>query len=148
MKRSVRFLHIVAVGILALSLGLSACAPSVVADTVTASVTVDAPATLPAELSVQAVAELLPQGGVTVIDVREPWEYDEGHIADAVLIPLGELAGRLDEIPRDEPVILVCRSSNRSGQAQRLLQRSGFENTHNMLGGMLAWTAAGYATER
>jgi len=103
---------------------------------------------LPAEIDPASVADLYDSGEITVIDVREAWEYEAGHIPGAALIPLGELAERVDEVPRDRPVVLVCRSDNRSGQALRLLSRQGFDNLSNMMGGMLAWEAAGYATAR
>ena len=85
---------------------------------------------------------------ITVIDVREDFEWDAGHIPGATWIPLGELPERLDEVPTDGPVVMVCRSGNRSSQALNLLQNQGFENAHNMLGGMNAWSAAGYEIEK
>ena len=103
---------------------------------------------LPDEIDPASVAGLYDSGEIAVIDVREAWEYEAGHIPGAALIPLGELAERVDEVPRDRPVVLVCRSDNRSGQALRLLARQGFDNLSNMMGGMLAWEAAGYATAR
>ncbi|MFO7628412.1 MAG: rhodanese-like domain-containing protein, partial [Prochlorococcaceae cyanobacterium] len=90
------------------------------------------------------MAELYDSGEIAIIDVREAWEYDQGHIPGATLIPLDRLMGRLDEVPTDLPVVLVCRSANRSGQAYRALVQQGFDNVSNMLGGMLAWEAAGY----
>jgi phage shock protein E len=99
-------------------------------------------------VSPDVVAQLYAGGGVTVIDVREEWEYAEGHIPGATLIPLGTLAQRIDEIPTDQPVILVCRSDNRSGQAYRWLRQQGLDNVHNMSGGMLAWQAAGLEIEK
>jgi phage shock protein E len=100
------------------------------------------------DVSPETVAQLNAAGMVTVIDVREPWEYDEGHIAGAILIPLGTLPERVDEIPVDQPVILVCRSANRSAQAYRFLQGQGLENIHNMSGGMIAWQAEGHPIEK
>ena len=61
---------------------------------------------------------------------------------------MSEIANRLDEIPKDKEVILTCRSGNRSGQVTNLLQQNGFDNVHNMQGGILAWQQAGYAVER
>jgi rhodanese-related sulfurtransferase len=95
------------------------------------------------DVSPSTVADLIEGGTATIVDVREAWEYQQGHIPGAALITLDELRNRVDEIPRDEPVILVCRSDNRSGQAQRYLMREGFDNVHNMTGGMVAWEAAG-----
>lgn len=104
--------------------------------------------TLPADVTVQQVAALADQPGVTVLDVREPWEYEEGHIPGVTLIPMGEVAARLDEIPRDQPVIVTCRSGNRSGQIATFLRDQGYDNIHNMTGGILAWEAAGLPVER
>ena len=100
------------------------------------------------EVKPERVAELNAQGKVTVIDVREDWEFAEGHIPGATLIPLGSLPDRVDEIPNDKPVVLVCRSGNRSGQAFRFLSGEGFEDVHNMTGGMNNWSAAGLAVEK
>lgn len=105
-------------------------------------------ALLPVTLSVDAVHALYAAGEISIIDVRETYEYDAGHIPGAALIPLGELPARLDEIPPDETVVVVCRSGNRSSQAQRFLAGEGFDNVHNMLGGMNAWANAGHEIER
>ena len=104
--------------------------------------------TLGPEVDPATVAALAGDGAVTVIDVREDWEYEEGHIEGAVLIPLGSLPERVDDIPTDRPVILVCRSANRSGQAYRFLTQEGFTNVHNMVGGMIAWEEAGLEIAR
>ncbi|MBN1249861.1 MAG: rhodanese-like domain-containing protein [Anaerolineae bacterium] len=101
------------------------------------------PLQLGEEVTPKVVAELVADGEVAVIDVREDWEYEEGHILGAKLIPLASLQDRVDEIPTDKPVILVCRSGNRSGQAYRYLSGAGFDNVHNMRGGMIAWEASG-----
>jgi rhodanese-related sulfurtransferase len=84
----------------------------------------------------------------TVVDVREPDEYVAAHVPGARLIPMGHLAGHLDEIDldRDQPVYLVCASGNRSGVMGELLEARGFD-TVNVLGGTYAWVAAGHATE-
>ncbi len=100
-------------------------------------------ADLAAELAPDIVAKLNDAGEVVIIDVREDWEYQEGHIPGATLIPLGSLPDRISEIPSDVPVVLVCRSGNRSGQAFRFLTQKGLDNVHNMKGGMLAWQDAG-----
>ncbi len=77
------------------------------------------------EVKPETVAELNAQGKITIIDVHEDWEFAEGHIRGATLIPLGSLPDRADEIPTDKPVVLVCRSGNRSGQAFRFLWERG-----------------------
>jgi len=78
-----------------------------------------------------------------VIDVREPDEYDGplGHIPGAELIPLGALSARAGEIPRDRPVIAVCRAGGRSAQATVILRKAGMERVANLAGGMLRWRA-------
>jgi len=130
--------------------GVSACtsAPRPVTPVGTPTVAATASTvTLAADVRPEEVHAVYQQGGVTVIDVRELDEYQSGHIPGAVLLPLGELPKRLNEVPRDSAVILVCRSGNRSKQAYDYLRTQGFINVHNMLGGMQAWIAAGYETE-
>jgi len=61
------------------------------------------------------------RAGALIIDVRDPDEWDDGHVDGAVLIPLGELAERQREIPRDRDVIMMCQSGRRSAKAQRQL---------------------------
>lgn len=81
-----------------------------------------------------------------MIDVREPHEFAAGHAPGAILIPLGELPYRLDELPDtgEAPVTVTCRSGNRSARAVAWLTRQGFDVV-NMEGGMLSWVAAGKA---
>jgi rhodanese-related sulfurtransferase len=86
--------------------------------------------------------------GALLIDVREPEEWRQGHAPNAKLIPLGSLGSRLSEVPRDREVLLICRSGNRSGTAQRQLQRVGYARVFNVSGGMNAWTRAGLPIER
>lgn len=78
---------------------------------------------------------------IVLLDVRQPEEFAEQHIPNSILIPLGELPERLDEIEeyRDKEIVVICRSGNRSGQACMFLTMSGFENVLNMRGGMLQW---------
>jgi len=61
-------------------------------------------------VDVHTVAAVKDSEDVYLLDVREQWEYDEAHIPGVTLLPLGEVAGRLDEIPRDKEVIVICRS--------------------------------------
>lgn len=112
---------------------------------------VDAPAeelNLPQTVDVQTVAEVKERDDVVVLDVREPWEYEEGHIPGVTLIPMQEVPNRLDEIPTEETVILTCRTGNRSGQVAEYLRQQGYDNVHNMEGGIVAWEQAGLAVER
>ena len=103
---------------------------------------------LPVQVDAATVDNVRGRDDVVLIDVREDSEYAEGHIPGAVLIPLGQIPDRLDEIPQDKTVIAVCRSGNRSGQATNFLRQQGFDNVHNMQGGMLAWDQAGYEIEK
>ena len=85
-------------------------------------------------------------GGLQIVDVREPAEFDGplGHIEGAKLIPLGELARRVDEIDRVRPVVTVCRAGGRSAQAVSILQKAGIGKIANLAGGMLRWRADGH----
>ena len=76
-----------------------------------------------------------------LLDVREPSEFQAGHIKGAVLIPLGTLPQRLNEIPKDKPVVVICRSGHRSVRATAFLMEQGYKNAENLTGGMIAWAA-------
>ena len=104
--------------------------------------------TLADTIDVQTAATLQGRDDVILIDVREQDEYDAGHIPDITLIPMSEIQSRVDEIPTDVEVILTCRSGNRSGQVHAYLEELGYDNVHNMAGGILAWEAAGLEVER
>lgn len=84
-------------------------------------------------------------GGALLLDVREPDEYAAAHAPNAVLIPLGQLAARLDEIAsyKDRPIAVMCRSGRRSGIATNLLQQAGYSQVSNVRGGIIAWEKAG-----
>jgi rhodanese-related sulfurtransferase len=86
--------------------------------------------------------------GALLVDVREPAEWRQGHAPKAKLIPLGSLNSRLSEIPRQREVLLICRSGNRSGTAQRQLLKLGYEQVYNVSGGMNAWAGAGLPVQR
>src|SRR5213079_3424413 len=75
-----------------------------------------------------------------LIDVRETFEYEIARIDGARLIPLGEIAERADELPRDRPIVVHCHSGRRSAEAVRLLQQRGFGNIYNLEGGIDAWS--------
>jgi sulfur dioxygenase len=89
------------------------------------------------------------QGPVQILDVREEDEFTGplGHIEGAVLIPLGQLAARVDELRRDRPIVAVCRAGSRSAQATAILQQAGFGDIANLNGGMLRWRAEGHPVE-
>jgi sulfur dioxygenase len=88
-------------------------------------------------------------GAVQILDVREPAEFTGplGHIRGAVLIPLGELAGRTGELATDRPIVAVCRAGGRSAQATAILVQAGFTDVANLTGGMLRWRAEGHTVD-
>lgn len=77
-----------------------------------------------------------------LLDVRTPAEFASGHLAGAVNIAVQDLPHRLAELPKDRPLVIYCRSGNRSRQAQQYLANAGFTQTVD-LGGILAWQAQG-----
>ena len=98
------------------------------------------------DITIEELKERLDKGeNLNLIDVREEYEFDEFNIG-AKLIPLGELPERLDEIKawKDQEILIHCRSGARSGRAKEYLASEGYTNVRNVLGGMLAWQAAGY----
>lgn len=104
-------------------------------------------ATLAPSVDAETVFALKDEPSVFLLDVREQWEYNEGHIPGITLIPMGEIAARMNEIPTDKTVIVTCRSGNRSSQITDFLRQQGFDNVHNMEGGILAWEEAGFPVE-
>lgn len=106
------------------------------------------PSSLPDAVDVATVYSLQDSADVFLLDVREPDEYAAGHIPGITLIPMGEVAARLSEIPTDREVIVTCRTGNRSGQVADFLREQGFSNVHNMEGGIVAWEEAGYPVEQ
>lgn len=107
------------------------------------SVSADA---MPREISVQQAAQMREQGAF-MLDVREPSEWQEFHMPGATLIPLGELSARVSELPKDQQIVVVCRSGNRSAQGRDILLSAGFEDVTSMGGGMNEWRAAGLPVE-
>lgn len=83
------------------------------------------------------------QSGVFVLDVRTQEEWDEYHAPNTTLIPLDQLQARIDEVPKDREILVVCRSGNRSQQGRDLLLAAGYRAT-SMAGGLKEWYARGY----
>ncbi len=111
--------------------GLSACAAAPAAEK-----------TLPAEVSV-ADAVKLRDAGAFVLDVRTPEEWREAHIPGSTLIPLDQLPDRIKEVPADKPVVVVCRSGNRSATGRDILKKAGLQNVTSMAGGVREWVGQG-----
>lgn len=92
------------------------------------------------EITVEQLAELRSSGTPhTLIDVREPHEYDLCNLG-GILIPLGQIPTRYSEVPREGRVVVHCRSGARSGKAVEYLQSLGYTNLENLAGGILAWS--------
>lgn len=81
----------------------------------------------------------LTKKGVRLIDVREPSEFQEGHLEGAELVPLGTVSEASKNWDKTKPLIMMCRSGNRSGQAAGFLKSEGFREVYNLAGGIMAW---------
>ena len=103
----------------------------------------DAQTTLPTDISVAEAYALYPDGAY-FLDVRDVVEWDAGHVPDTTNIPLSELENRLGELPRDQDIVVICRSGNRSQIGRDTLLDAGFENVTSMTGGVSDWQEAGY----
>ena len=90
----------------------------------------------PGELEVLLSAKERPW----LLDVREPWEYSTARLEGATLIPLGELAGRVDEVPRDVDLVVYCHHGMRSARAVTMLRHAGWARVRNLAGGIDAWS--------
>ena len=107
----------------------------------------------PIETLPQATVEQLHDGleknsELLVLDVRQPGEWNAGHIRGALHITGAELPSRIDEVPGDRPIATICGSGYRSSVAASLLLRRGHQRVENVLGGMTAWKATGLPISR
>jgi rhodanese-related sulfurtransferase len=100
---------------------------------------------LPDEVSVAEAANLRDQGAF-ILDVRTPEEWAEYHLPGSTLIPVDELEARVNEVPRDQQVVVVCRSGNRSAVGRDILKTAGFGQVTSLAGGLKAWNADGLET--
>jgi len=87
------------------------------------------------------VVQLINKDNSIVVDVRETSEFDAGHIADSIHIPLGDVKKRVNELEKykNQTIVVSCRSGHRSSKAVSILRRSGYEQVFNLKGGILAW---------
>lgn len=81
-----------------------------------------------------------PEARPIVIDVREPWEWQLARIAGSTHLPMGEIPSRIQEINPTHPTVVICHHGVRSLQVVAYLQRQGFDNLHNLMGGIDAWS--------
>jgi rhodanese-related sulfurtransferase len=96
------------------------------------------------EVSADELSDMLRDGGVQLIDVRTPVEFDAGHVAGARNVPVATLGRALGSLALDpnRPVVAICATAHRSVPAVRLLRAAGYKNAVQLKGGMLNWIAA------
>lgn len=99
------------------------------------------------QVTIGDVRRLIVEEDAFIIDVREPAEYERGHIKGAVNIPMSQFRGRLDEIPKDRPVYCHCRIGQRSYNVVRALNQLGFDNAVNIGGSFLGFSLHEYFTD-
>jgi len=97
------------------------------------------------EITVDALEETLAGGLVPLVDVRQPEEYEAGHVPGAKLIPLADVVARVREIPTEGPVYVICHTGSRSQRAADYYRNMGIE-AYNIAGGTQAWVDAGKET--
>jgi len=93
-------------------------------------------------------ADGMKKDGAAVIDVREPHEYNAGHVPDATLIPVNTVYARREELPRDKDLIFVCAVGQRSALACEMAAAAGFTRLFNLEGGTDAWIKSGMPAEK
>lgn len=97
------------------------------------------------EISVDELAAAISAALVPLVDVRQPEEYEAGHVPGAKLIPLADVVARVGEIPAEGPVYVICQSGSRSQRAADYFRGLGIE-AYNVSGGTKAWVDAGHDT--
>jgi rhodanese-related sulfurtransferase/rubrerythrin len=83
-----------------------------------------------------------PEGSYILLDVRQPWEYEEDHLPGAKLVPLGDLKDALEELDKDKPTLVYCAVGGRSRVAAQLMSGMGFQEVYNLAGGIKAYRGA------
>jgi len=99
------------------------------------------------EIDVLEAKQRIDEGAI-LVDVREQNEYDDAHIPGSQLVALSSFAQNYEDLPKDKPLIMQCRSGARSGQATQFLLQNGYTDVVNMAGGILAWGEAELPVER
>lgn len=102
------------------------------------------------EVNLSGALQLINHKNAVVLDVREPSEYESGHVLNSKLIPLGKLKDRIGELEKykDRSIVVLCRSGNRSGTACFILGKHGFSQAYNLAGGIQAWKSANLPVEK
>ncbi|MEJ2107051.1 MAG: rhodanese-like domain-containing protein [Acidiferrobacteraceae bacterium] len=91
--------------------------------------------------AVQSAVNLINRESAVIVDVCEPTEFQQGHLPRAMNIPLGNLAARVNELEkyRQQPILVTCRSGNRSIRGALTLRKNGFAQVYSLNGGLMAW---------
>jgi len=102
------------------------------------------------EVNCAAALQLINHKEACILDVREPDEFKAGHLLNAKSIPLGKLRDRIGELERyrEKPIVVVCRSGQRSATACALLNKEGFAQVYNLSGGVTAWQKSSLPLEK
>ena len=100
------------------------------------------------EIGVDQLADLLSDGSVRVLDVREDWEFRRGRVPEAMSLPLGRIVADVAGLPKDKPLAVICESGTRSLAATDFLLSQGFEGAASVRGGTSAWANAGRPIEK
>jgi len=102
----------------------------------------------PREIDNETAVRIWQDKRAVFLDVREPEEFAMGRVPGSTLIPLGELAQRSNELPKETPIVTVCRSGRRSLEAVDILTQRGWNDVKSMAGGMIEWTQANREIEK
>ncbi len=99
---------------------------------------------------VSQAVRLVNHESALIVDVREPDEFRTGHIPNSINIPLSALRARLSELEkfRDRPIVVSCRTSQRSAKAAMTLRKHNFQSVHVLAGGILAWQSENLPTQK
>ena len=99
------------------------------------------------EIDIDELDALRADGSTAVLDVRENWEYQAGRVPGVIHIPLGQLVGRVGELPRDRRVVVICQHGSRSLSAAAFLLSQGFDGAASVAGGTTEWELSGRPIE-
>ncbi len=99
-------------------------------------------------IDIDTAKQMIAEGDVQIVDVRQPDEYAQGHVPGAMLIPLNTVMARIDQISADKDVILVCGVGERSAVAAEMAAAMGRTRLYNLEGGTTAWVKQGNPVER
>ena len=99
-------------------------------------------------IDVKEAQEMIGDNDVAIVDVREPHEYNAGHVPDATLIPVATVYARREELPKDKDLIFVCAVGQRSALACEMAAAAGLTRLYNLEGGTDAWVKAGLPVDK